>query len=64
MVDGEPYSLEVAQFGIRVLVIVPGAHRTGFGSANVDKHVKPSEEDTGGHPRQHQTRADQKTISI
>ncbi|ETI29313.1 hypothetical protein G647_01766 [Cladophialophora carrionii CBS 160.54] len=46
----ESCSLEVAQFGIRVLIIVPGAFRTNFGKSDVGKQITPSEEYTGSHP--------------
>jgi NAD(P)-dependent dehydrogenase (short-subunit alcohol dehydrogenase family) len=46
----ESCSQEVAQFGIRVLIIVPGAYRTDFGSSSVGKHISPSEEYAGNHP--------------
>ncbi|KIW94407.1 uncharacterized protein Z519_04383 [Cladophialophora bantiana CBS 173.52] len=46
----ESCSLEVAQFGIRVLIIVPGAYRTEFGSSSTGKHIKPSAEYAGDHP--------------
>ncbi|EXJ65339.1 hypothetical protein A1O7_01680 [Cladophialophora yegresii CBS 114405] len=46
----ESCSQEVAQFGIRVLIIVPGAFRTDFGKSNVSKQIVPSEEYTGNHP--------------
>ncbi|EXJ53572.1 uncharacterized protein A1O5_13139 [Cladophialophora psammophila CBS 110553] len=46
----ESCSLEVAQFGIRVLIIVPGAYRTEFGSSSTGKHIEPSVEYAGDHP--------------
>jgi NAD(P)-dependent dehydrogenase (short-subunit alcohol dehydrogenase family) len=46
----ESCSLEVAQFGIRVLIIVPGAYRTDFSKSNVGKYIPLSEEYTGNHP--------------
>ncbi|KAJ9606309.1 hypothetical protein H2200_009270 [Cladophialophora chaetospira] len=45
----ESCSQEVAQFGIRILIIVPGAYRTEFGSSSVGKHVQPSEDYAGEH---------------
>ncbi|KIW26312.1 uncharacterized protein PV07_09413 [Cladophialophora immunda] len=46
----ESCSQEVVQFGIRVLIIVPGAYRTEFGSSSTGKHIQPSVEYGGGHP--------------
>lgn len=46
----ESCSFEVAQFGIRVLIIEPGAYRTNFGSSSVGTHIEPSEEYAGDHP--------------
>ena len=46
----ESLSQEVVHFGIRVLLIVPGAYKTDFGSSSVGKHIRPSEEYAGDHP--------------
>jgi NAD(P)-dependent dehydrogenase (short-subunit alcohol dehydrogenase family) len=45
----ESCSQEVAQFGIRILIIVPGAYRTDFATSSSGKHVSPSEEYAGDH---------------
>ncbi|KAH0842427.1 hypothetical protein AYO21_10500 [Fonsecaea monophora] len=46
----ESCSQEVAQFGIRVLIIVPGAYRTEFGNSSTGRHIQPSVEYSGDHP--------------
>ncbi|EHY51905.1 hypothetical protein HRR83_009538 [Exophiala dermatitidis] len=43
-------SSEVAPFGIRVLIVEPGAFRTGFALTDVAKYIQPSEEYAGPHP--------------
>ncbi|KIV78397.1 hypothetical protein PV11_10119 [Exophiala sideris] len=45
----EACSVEVASFGIRVLIIEPGAFRTNFSSAGSAKIISPSEEYAGQH---------------
>lgn len=46
----ESCSLEVAPFGVRILIIEPGAYRTEFATSIAGKHISPSEEYTGKHP--------------
>ncbi|OAP54878.1 hypothetical protein AYL99_10578 [Fonsecaea erecta] len=46
----ESCSQEVAQFGVRVLIIEPGAYRTEFGGSSTGKHIEPSLEYRGDHP--------------
>lgn len=43
-------SFEVAQLGIKVLIVEPGAFRTGFGQAGAAKYIEPSEDYAGTHP--------------
>ncbi|KIX00377.1 uncharacterized protein Z518_10516 [Rhinocladiella mackenziei CBS 650.93] len=43
----ESCSVEVAQFGIRILIVEPGAYRTNF--ASVGKRIEPSEEYAADH---------------
>jgi NAD(P)-dependent dehydrogenase (short-subunit alcohol dehydrogenase family) len=43
-------SQEVAPFGVRVLLILPGAYRTDFASSSVGTHIPPSTEYSGEHP--------------
>ncbi|KAI1621509.1 hypothetical protein EDD37DRAFT_120438 [Exophiala viscosa] len=45
----EACSVEVSSFGIRVLIIEPGAFRTNFSSANSARIITPSEEYAGQH---------------
>ncbi|KAJ9622948.1 hypothetical protein H2204_011292 [Knufia peltigerae] len=40
---------EVAAFGIRVLIIEPGAFRTGFANPSAAKYIEPSEAYAGEH---------------
>jgi len=45
----EACSVEVAPFGIRILVVEPGAFKTSFGNPNSAKYIKPSAEYAGNH---------------
>jgi short-subunit dehydrogenase len=45
----EACSAEVAPFGIRILVVEPGAFRTNFSNPDSAKYIKPSEEYAGNH---------------
>jgi len=47
----ESCSAEVAPFGIRILIVEPGAFRTNFSGANAARYVQPSEDyAVAGHP--------------
>lgn len=45
----EACSVEVAAFGVRILVIEPGAFKTGFANSGSAKYIQPSEEYAGNH---------------